>query len=144
MLLSVCMKDYVARSYGHTPRKLPLKGVPSRATSRFIAYQALLLYTILSFLSISTFYKNLTKFTPILLYNMHKISYFLSQASKFQCGFLHFIIYIIYARVELQRKTPYFLRFLPYTPPCVSFAQILPNPIDLLIFLLYNRYIYQL
>ena len=40
MLLSVCMKDYVARSYGHTPRKLPLKGVPLRATSRFIAYQA--------------------------------------------------------------------------------------------------------
>lgn len=52
MLLSVCMKDYVARSYGHTPRKLPLKGVPSRATSRFIAYQAPQLYTILSFLSI--------------------------------------------------------------------------------------------
>ena len=52
MLLSVCMKDYVARSYGHTPRKLPLKGVPSRATSRFIAYQALLLYTMKSFLSI--------------------------------------------------------------------------------------------
>ena len=40
MLLSVCMKDYVARSYGHTPRKLPLKSVPLRATSRFIAYQA--------------------------------------------------------------------------------------------------------
>ena len=51
MLLSVCMKDYVARSYGHTPRKLPLKGVPLRATSRFIAYQALLLYTTNSILS---------------------------------------------------------------------------------------------
>ena len=52
MLLSVCMKDYVARSYGHTPRKLPLKGVPLRATSRFIAYQALLLYIIFYRLSI--------------------------------------------------------------------------------------------
>jgi hypothetical protein len=47
------MKDYVARSYGHTPRKLPLKGVPLRATSRFIAYQALLLYNKILFLSIA-------------------------------------------------------------------------------------------
>jgi hypothetical protein len=53
------MKDYVARSYGHTPRKLPLGGVPSRATSRFIAYQALQLYTISFFLSID--YKNFLK-----------------------------------------------------------------------------------
>ncbi len=48
MLLSVCMKDYVARSYGHTPRKLPLKSVPLRATSRFIAYQAEIIILYLS------------------------------------------------------------------------------------------------
>ena len=53
MLLSVCMKDYVARSYGHAPRKLPFKGVPLKATSRFIAYQAPLLYTIFFYLSTS-------------------------------------------------------------------------------------------
>lgn len=141
MLLSVCMKDYVARSYGHTPRKLPLKGVPSRATSRFIAYQALLLYTILSFLSIMIFYQNLTNFYPLLLYNLHKFLRFPQFFSPALRSFLHFIIYIIYARAKPQRTAPCFLRLLPYTPPRVSFAQILPNPIDLLIYLLYNRYI---
>ena len=73
MLLSVCMKDYVARSYGHTPRKLPLKGVPLRATSRFIAYQALLLYTMKSDLSIG-FSKNNVKYSRIFDYQIVHIT----------------------------------------------------------------------
>ena len=71
MLLSVCMKDYVARSYGHTPRKLPLKSVPLRATSRFIAYQAeiIILYLLQFVKKIFSIYekklvKFLTKFAP--------------------------------------------------------------------------------
>ena len=104
MLLSVCMKDYVARSYGHTPRKLPLKGVPSRATSRFIAYQALLLYTILSFLSIMIFYQNLTNFYPLLLYNLHKFLRFPQFSSPALRSFLHFIIYNIRTREAATRS----------------------------------------
>ena len=71
MLLRVCMKDYVARSYGHTPRKLPLKSVPLRATSRFIAYQAeIIILYLLQFVkkNFSIYEKKSvkisTKFTP--------------------------------------------------------------------------------
>ena len=36
----------IARLFGHTPRKLPVTGVPETAISRFIAHQAELLYHI--------------------------------------------------------------------------------------------------
>ena len=131
MLLSVCMKDYVARSYGHTPRKLPLKGVPSRATSRFIAYQAPQLYTILSFLSIV--YKKY-----FLIFTIKNCRIF--RSVFVQCAQIykesHRIKRFLLAFTSLERKNRSFF--------CLNFAKKCKNiavVYFLLTILLYNMYI---
>ena len=109
MLLSVCMKDYVARSYGHTPRKLPLKGVPSRATSRFIAYQALLLYTMKSFLSIE-FQKFLRKnsklFHCVFVHNAQLLTLFHFSPTDNQLRSAKSALYFIFRITVVIRTRP--------------------------------------